>query len=294
MSRMTAIQSNARKMGVILALLLGGSVRAQNDSTSASARPAPDTLSTLAQSMPDSTASGNRSAADSVTVFRKMENKAFGVGETLIFEIAYGMIKAGTSTMSIPDTQWVNGRPCYHIVTTAETSPFFSAFFEVRDKVISLMDIDGLFTWKFEKHLREGKFRSDRYEIFDQIRQRVFAKSDTFSAPLYVQDVLSSFYYSRIVPLEVGTPIDIDNFADGIVYPLRILVHRKEKIRVPAGVFNCIVVEPVMRVEGIFKQTGKLTIWVTDDERKMPVLMKSKIFFGSIDARLKKYFFNKQ
>jgi hypothetical protein len=243
---------------------------------------------TRAGSQPDSAAVPVKAPPDGAPAFRKLENRAFGLGEKLVFEIAYGMVKAGTSTMGIADTLRVGGRLCYHIVTTAESSPFFSVFFEVHDRVESWMDAEGLFSWRFEKHLREGKFKSDRTEIYDQTNRRVFAKHDTFPAPLYVQDILSSFYYSRTVPLEVGAHFDIDNFADGKVYPLRIVVHRREKIKVPAGTFNCIVVEPVLRSEGIFKQTGKLTIWITDDERRMPVLMKSKVFIGSIDARLKK------
>ena len=67
--------------------------------------------------------------------FRRVPNRAFSVGEHLVFDVAYGMVKAGTATMSIPDTQWVEGHPCLHIVTTAESSPFFSAFFTVRDRV---------------------------------------------------------------------------------------------------------------------------------------------------------------
>ena len=272
----------------LTALYLGtlSSVHAQNVE--------PDSLkpllsdSTAVQAEPEAADSLSPSS-ESVPLFRTVANRAFGVGEHLVFEIAYGVVKAGTSVMSIPDTQWVQGRPCYHIVTTAESNNFFSSIFKVRDRVESLMDVDGLFAWKFEKHLHEGKFRSDRYEVYDQSRRKVYAKGDTFDAPPFVQDILSSFYYSRTQPLEVGQYLELDNFADGRVYPLRILVHRREKIRVPAGTFDCIVVEPVLRSEGIFKQTGKLTIWVTDDERRIPVLMKSKVFVGSIDARLKRY-----
>jgi hypothetical protein len=255
-----------------------------------SARPFPsDSIAAIRIKITSDSDNPPPAASDSVLIFRKMSNTAFGVGERLVFEIAYGVIKAGTSTMGIPDTVWVGGRPCYHIVTTAESNSFFSNIFKVRDRVESVMDIDGLFTWKFEKHLREGKFKSDRYETYDPFLRKAYAKSDTFDAPLYVQDILSSFYFSRTVPLEVGQSVDIDNFADGRVYPLRILVHRKERVKVPAGTFDCIAVEPVLRNEGLFKQTGKLTIWVTDDAHRMPVLMKSKIFIGSIDARLKQF-----
>jgi hypothetical protein len=220
---------------------------------------------------------------------RIVENRAFSAGETLVFEVAYGMVTAGIATMSIPDTQWVRGRPCFHIVTTAETRPFFSTFFKVRDRIESLVDCQGLFSWRYEKHLREGRYTSDRYEIYDPPKRRVFFKHDTVAAPRFVMDILAAFYYTRTVPLPVGGSVDVDCFGDGKVYPLKVLVHRKETVKVPAGKFSCIVVEPVIRGEGIFNQKGKLTIWLTDDDRRVPVLMRSKVLIGSIECRLKKY-----
>lgn len=237
--------------------------------------------------LPDTT---QKDSVQTEMTFRSVPNTAFEVGEYLEFDIAYGIIKAGTATMAVLDTLTWEHRPVYLIRTTASSNAFFSSLYKVRDRVESLMDVDGLFSWRFEKHLREGRYRADRYEQFDQINQRViYQKKDTIPAPLYVQDILASFYYARTQPLEVGEHIDIDNFADGKVYPLRVLVHKKERIKVPAGEFDCIVVEPVLREEGLFKQTGKLTIWLTDDDRRMPVLMKSKILVGSIDVRLRYY-----
>ena len=226
---------------------------------------------------------------DALAEMPRVENRAFGVGEHLVFEIAYGFITAGTATMGIPDTQWVEGRPCYHVVTTAKSSKFFDAFFKVRDRVETFIDMEGLFPWRFEKHIREGKYRADRYVEYDQRNRRVIADNkDTLAVSPYIQGVLSSFYYVRTMPLRVGESFDIDNYGDGKIYPLKVLVHKKERVEVPAGRFDCIVVEPVLRVEGIFKQKGRLAIWLTDDERKIPVLMKSKVLIGSIDARLKR------
>jgi hypothetical protein len=222
------------------------------------------------------------------SAFRKLENKAFQVGEHLVFDIAYKFVVAGTATMSIPDTQWVHGRPCYHVVTTATSSKFFDTFFKVRDRVETFIDMEGLFPWKFEKHIREGKYRADRYVEYDQFNHiAIHNQKDTLVVPPYVQGILSSFYYVRTVPLEVRKSFDIDNYGDGKLYPLRVLVHRKMRVEVPAGVFDCIVVEPVLRSEGIFNQKGRLAIWLTDDERRIPVLMKSKVLVGSIDVRLK-------
>jgi hypothetical protein len=218
----------------------------------------------------------------------KVENRAFLVGELLVFDVAYGFVIAGSAVMAIPDTQWIHNRPCYRIMTEARSSKFFSKIFEVRDRVVSFVDMEGLFPWRFEKHLREGKYRSDKTVLFDQINHRVIEGKDTVTVQPFIQDILSSFYFFRILDLKVGKPIDIDNYGDGKIYPLRVLVLKKEKIEVPAGTFRCIVVEPVMRVEGIFNQTGQLRIWLTDDERRIPVLMKSKVLIGSIDARLRK------
>lgn len=227
--------------------------------------------------------------ADSVTLFRRIENQAFQVGEHLVFDVAYGIINAGKATMSIPDTQTVSGRPCYHILTTAASNKFFSTFHKVRDRAETFIDIDGIFPWRFEKHIREGRYKADRSATFDQRNNLAIYRNDTTIVVPYVQGVLSSFYYIRTVPLEVGAAFDIDNFGDGKLYPLRILVHKRERVKVPAGTFDCIVVEPVLRSEGIFKSTGKITIWLTDDERRIPVLMKTKVLIGSIDAKLKSY-----
>lgn len=218
--------------------------------------------------------------------FRKVENNAFKVGEHLVFEIAYKFVKAGTATMSIPDTQYVHGRPCYHIVTTARSNKTVDVFYKVRDRIETFVDMEGLFPWKFSKHIREGRYKANRYIEYDQVNQKAIYKKDTVDVPEYVQGILSAFYYVRTLPLKVGESFDIDNFGDGKLYPLKILVHKKQKVKTPAGEFKCIVVEPILREEGIFKKQGRMAIWMTDDERRMPVLLKSKIPIGSIDVRL--------
>jgi hypothetical protein len=217
---------------------------------------------------------------------RRIRNTAFNVGEYLVFDIVYGIVKAGTASMSIPDTQRIDNRPCYHIVTTAESSPFFSAFFRVDDRLESFVDMEGIFPWKFEKHLREGKYHADRYVIYDQNNLRAVMNKDTLLTPPFVQGVLSAFYYARTLPLEIGKTVSIDTYSDGKLYPLKVLIHKREEVSVPAGRFKCILVEPMLEGEGIFSQKGGITIWLTDDERRMPVLVKSKVLIGSISIRL--------
>jgi hypothetical protein len=220
--------------------------------------------------------------------FRKIDNRAFQAGEFLEFEIRWKFIRAGDATMGVRDSVF-NNRPCYLIETTARSSSAIDLFFKVRDRVESLVDREGLFPWKFKKHLREGKFRRDRETHFYPYKGQAIVKKDTVEIPPYVQDILSSFYYVRTLPLEVGKHYDVDNISDNKIYPLRVLVHKKEQIRVPAGAFDCIVVEPVLRGEGLFNQKGRLTIWLTDDVLKIPVMMKSEVFIGTVDVKLTRF-----
>ena len=233
-------------------------------------------------------------AADSSWWTRKVVNPAFGVGEYLEFGLAYGIISAGTATMEIPDTILYKGRWCYHIKTLATSGDFISTFFKVRDTVESYIDKNGIFTYYFRKHLREGGYKIDRITEFDQQMHLAITGKDTIPTYAFVQDVLSSLYYLRTQQLVPGVDVLIDNHIDKKNYPLRVIVHGKEKTEVPAGKFNCVIVEPVMRYEGIFKAKGKIKIWLTDDQYKMPVKMQTEVFLlGSISAKLKKYTYGK-
>jgi hypothetical protein len=89
-----------------------------------------------------------------------------------------------------------------------------------------------------------------------------------------------------MMDLQVGRSVYIENHADKKNYPLEIRVLRRETVTVDAGRYDCLVVEPLMRTSGLFRQKGRLTVWLTDDERRIPVLMKSKVIIGSISAEL--------
>ena len=222
-------------------------------------------------------------------VLRHLPNNAFRIGERLVFSVEYGPVKAGQAIMEVPEIVEVNGRRCYHVIFEAKSSELFSNFFEVKDRVESFMDVDGLFPWRFEKHLREGNFRSDMRIEYDQINHIAITNKDTMDVPPFVQDILSGFYYGRIQELQIGKTIYIDHHSGRKIYPLKVKVLKKDRVKVPAGVFTCVVIEPVLKAVGIFKHTGRLRVWLTDDERKIPVLMKSKMIIGSVAAKLIEY-----
>jgi hypothetical protein len=220
---------------------------------------------------------------------RVIPNSSFGVGERLEFSISYGPISAGSATMEVKDITRYNNHKCFRLVSTARSNKFFSFFFKVDDKVESLMDVYGLYSLHFEKHLREGKYRADKYIDFDQKNHLAFADGDTIPIKEYVQDALSSLYYVRTLNLEVGNSVFMEHHSDRKNYSLEVKILRREKVKVPAGEFDCLVVEPMLQASGIFKHAGRLTVWLTNDKFKIPVLMKSKVAVGSIASKLKKY-----
>jgi hypothetical protein len=250
----------------------------------------PADTSLLAADSSNSTRDLLGTVIDSSWWARTIPNQAFGIGERLEFSVKYGTISAGSAVMEINDTTTIDNHSCYRVVSTANSNDFISVFYKVRDSVQTYLDVPGLFPRLFSKQLHEGGYKVNRRTYFDQKHHLAITGKDSISTFGFVQDPLSSLYYIRTQQLIPGQDVMLDSHADRKNYPLRIKVLGKEQIEVPAGKFDCVVIEPVMRSEGIFKAKGNIKIWLTDDEYKMPVMMKTEVYFlGSINAQLSKY-----
>ena len=211
----------------------------------------------------------------------------FGPGESLRFSIEYGLLKAGSAWLEVAPMATYRGRRCYHLVSRAESNDFMSAIFKVRDRIDSLIDADGLYSWRYRKRMREGGYRQDYDVFYDQRAHRaLYADGRSFDISPWSKDGLAAFYYVRHMPLEVGKDIRVAHHSDKRSTTIVVKVHGREHVKTPAGEYDCFVIEPVMEAGSIFAKKGKLLIWVTDDERRLPVLMKSKVAVGSITAVL--------
>jgi hypothetical protein len=215
----------------------------------------------------------------------------YGPGERLVFSIDYGPINAGEGTLEVLDTLRVpGGSLCYQVESRATSNSFFSAFYKVRDRVTTLIDARFLHSRSFEKRLREGNYRKYIKIEFDQDNGKAYYHDGrVFDTVVGIQDILSAFYYVRTLELEEGRSFGVMTHSSRKNYSLDVVVHGRERVEVPAGVFDCFVVEPRIIGEGLFQHEGKLTIWLTADARRMPVLMKTKVKVGSIDASLKEF-----
>jgi hypothetical protein len=211
-------------------------------------------------------------------------------GEYLKFAVNWGIINGGNAYLEVPEVKSINGRPALHLVARAESNGFISRFYKVRNRIESWWDREGRYSRSYEENRREGKYRVEsRVEFNHSKRVAVYDDGETFSIPPDVQDALSSFYYTRFQALPIGGSIVFDYHASKKNKPLQVKVIGRERVKVPAGEFDCIAVEPILNAGGIFKNEGRLVIWLTDDERRMPVLMKSKVTIGSVSVMLQEY-----
>ncbi len=224
--------------------------------------------------------------------FRKIENKAFKQGEKLIFDVKYGFITAGIAEFSIPRISKIAGRNVFNVVFKVSSLPAFDLFYKVRDRYETFIDVEGIFPWRFEQHIREGNYSRDFSVFFDQRKGKAITSEGIYEIPKYVNDIVSAFYLARTFDyskMKVDDKIQLENFYKDKVYPLEVIFRGKENVSVSAGTFKCIILEPVIEEGGLFKNTGSILIWLTDDDLKVPVKVKTKVLIGSIDAELTAY-----
>ena len=219
-------------------------------------------------------------------------------GEELKYGVYYTFIKAGTAYIKNRGLTTVNGRPAYLLQTTAFSASVIDAFFKVRDVNYSWIDAENFYSLGYTQSVREGSYIRDEWLTFDYPRGLFYGEIQkkeeprVISGPLSIRvlDMLSSLYFVRAQKLQIGQDIVFDIINRERQYPLVVKVLGKETVKTKAGKFDCIVVEPQFRGEGIFVSKGKsLKVWLTDDEYKMPVKMKAEVFIGSVSAELLEY-----
>jgi hypothetical protein len=215
----------------------------------------------------------------------------FFVGEELRFELRWMGLLAGNASMAVSSQVVRDGYDVYHIRSLAESSPFFSLFYYVRDLGETFVDVRELYPRYFHLDQREGSQVIQRTVAFDQQRgMAIYTKNrespQKITVPLGVQDSLSSFYRLRTLPLRVGQSIHLKMFSNGKTYDVEVQILRREKVEAYWGAVEALVVRPLMRFQEILRQKGEVLIWVTDDDRRLPIRMTTAIKVGSIEATL--------
>ncbi len=218
----------------------------------------------------------------------------FQMPEVLNYDLTWTGIKAGEASLEIREN--ADG---IKITSTARSVKWVSVFYTVDDVVECKLQKNGtgftVLPVDYRLTLREGRYRKKKEVIFDHHNAKVTyidyleKERDEFRVPAEIRDPISSFYYVRTLDLQVGKSVYVTVFDSKNIWNVEVQVLRKETVEVPAGRFNTIVVKPLMKSEGIFSRKGDIYIWLTDDEKRIPVKLKSKVKIGSVNAELVKY-----
>jgi Protein of unknown function (DUF3108) len=215
----------------------------------------------------------------------------FGPGERMEYDVRFGALRVGNAHMEVVGLENLRGRSAWHTAFWVQGGNFL---YRVNDVYESWMDAETLSSLRFVQELEEGgKDTERRFEIyperavFVQTSKKPSAEEASVSQPL---DDGSFLYFIRTIPLVVGQTYDFDRYFRPDRNPVRIRVLRKERIKVPAGTFDAIVLQPVIKTKGIFSENGHAEIWLSDDNRHIMLQLKSRLSFGSLNLYLKSYF----
>jgi hypothetical protein len=217
--------------------------------------------------------------------------QSFPIPERLEFDVSYTGISAGRVVQEVFE---LGGE--VHIVSTARSAAWLKFFFPVEDRIESILvpgpsgsiGVPRL----YRERIREGWARFQKDAVFDQQKMEVFTKDflnnteSTQKITGQTYDTLSSFFFFRSMPMQVGKSYFIEVFDCKKLWSTEVQVLRHEEIEIPLGKFKTVLIKPIMKYNGIFARTGDVFIWLTDDERRIPVQMKSKVRVGSITATL--------
>ncbi|NTW49662.1 MAG: DUF3108 domain-containing protein [Chlorobiales bacterium] len=223
--------------------------------------------------------------------YRTISNNAYKPGERLTYSIKYGLITAVNTEIIVAGDTTIRSRDCYRIQYKARTVPVFDAFFKVDDKYESFIDKSGQFPMKFTRRIREGSYKADGDLEFFHDRGLVIAPKQNKLYPIepFTHDVLSAYFFVRTLDLrkhKKGDIITLKNFVKDKTHTLDVKFHGRDLIETDLGVFRTVMLEPLATDAGLFKSEGKIMIWLTDDENKIPVRIAIKVAVGSLKAEI--------
>jgi hypothetical protein len=209
----------------------------------------------------------------------------FRRGERLEYQVKYGFVGVGSAALEVVGLDTVRGAPVLHTVFSVRGGV---RVYRVNDRYESWFDPRTFYTLRAVQNIDQGSYERERtYEIFPE--RMVYVENDKPEAPTVSEplDEGSFIFFLRSLPLEVGKSYEFNRYFRPDRNPVRVTVVRKERVRVPAGQFDAIVVQPTIKTTGIFGEGGRAEVWFTDDSSRTLVQLKSQLKFGSLNLYLK-------
>lgn len=220
------------------------------------------------------------------------KNKSFALGERLEFRVHYGLINAARITLQVhKDLVKIKGKESYKITADGKTLGGFYYLYKVKDHFESYLNPETLLPLKYYKKVRENKYRSEDLVFYDHAKGVAHGQKEKTAIPAQVQDVVSALYYARNLDFskaKIGQNFPIDIYLDQKVYKLGFTYLGKETLQSDIGKIRCLKMRPQVVKDEIFESEDALTFWVSDDENKIPIRVKAKIWVGSFKIDLTK------
>ena len=228
------------------------------------------------------------------------EKSAFKGGEWFKFDMSYsGWFKAGEATLRVNEKNY-KGKSVYHVVGKGKTTGLINAFFKIRDRYESFIDVNTGLPYKFIRKINEGGHTKDIEIEFNQAQQKAIVhnkkrkKITTVATEQDVQDMMSAFYYLRnnydtntIMP---GDVVELNMFFDEDNYGFKLKYLGRETIKVNVNgsrvKVKTLKFRPYVMAGRVFKEEESLTLWVSADKNKIPLKVQANLAVGSLRADL--------
>lgn len=230
--------------------------------------------------------------------FSSQKERAFDVGEWFKFRIHYGFINAGYATLEVKEATR-NNKKVYHAIGRGYTTGMSRFIFKVEDVYESYFDKETGKPFQFVRKINEGGYTKNQEGFFEQGSNTVLVKDyknkteASFKTPEEIQDIMSSFYYLRNHPtidkLKVGESVAIDMFFDNETTKFKLKYIGREDIETKFGTISTMLFRPLVQSGRVFKEEESVTVWISDDDNKLPIRIKANLLVGSIKAELESF-----
>jgi hypothetical protein len=227
--------------------------------------------------------------------FDSVPNGAFRRGEKLSYRIYFrsfitGKVYAGEATLQIKDTnRKFNGHGTYHVELIGKSRQSFHWFIKVEDKFETFIDEKSIFPWLFIRQTREGHYRKDDEVVFLPDSNLAKSRYAVKKIPPRVQDILSAYYLTRttdFAKLPPGEVFSVPIFYEDSVFTSNVRFEERETINTRMGSFNCVKIMPMVRVGNVFSDRFPMTVWISNDENKIPIFIKAALSIGRVEIEL--------
>lgn len=230
--------------------------------------------------------------------FDNPKESAFGAGEWFKFRIHYGFVNAGYATLEVKEAVLHNEK-VFHLIGKGQTTGISRFFFKVDDLYESYIDEKTYVPYQFLRKINEGGYTKNQEGFFTPQQNKITVKDykhkteKTFAIPKNTQDILSAFYYLRnfgtIDDIKPGEYIAIDMFFDEETTKFKLKFIGRENIKTKFGTVASMIFKPYVFSGRVFKEQESVTVWISDDDNKIPLRIQANLVVGSIKADLESY-----